>query len=144
MANLYPTKKDRDGFFDFLPSWFDEWGHNFLSNSGIQPFAADIEDKEYEYVIKVDLPGFSRDNIHLDFDQGVLTVQASRKQESNEKDEDGSFLRRERSSGSYVRRFMLDGVDDEKINATFKDGVLAVTLPKRDDAKKSGKLISIN
>lgn len=144
MANLYPTKKDRDGFFDFLPSWFDEWGHNFLSNSGVQPFAADVEDKEYEYVIKVDLPGFSRDNIHLDFDQGVLTVQASRKQESHEKDEDGSFLRKERSSGSYVRRFMLNRVDDEKINATFKDGVLAVTLPKREDAKKSGKLISIN
>lgn len=144
MATLYPTKKDRDGFFDFLPSWFDEWGHNFLRNSSVQPFAADVEEKNNEYVVKVDLPGFSKDNIHLDFDQGILSIQASREQESSEKEEDGSFLRKERSSGSYVRRFMIDGIDDEKIMASFKDGVLNVTLPKKEESQNSGKLISID
>ncbi|WP_100488203.1 Hsp20/alpha crystallin family protein [Sporolactobacillus pectinivorans] len=144
MANLYPTKKDRDGFFDFLPSWFDEWGHNFLRNPSVQPFAADVEEKNNEYVVKVDLPGFSKDNIHLDFDQGILSIQASREQESSEKAEDGSFLHKERSSGSYVRRFMLDGVDDGKIKASFKDGVLNVTLPKKEESQNPGRLISID
>lgn len=143
MANLYPTKKDRDGFFDFLPSWFDEWGRNFMRTPGIQPFAADVEEKNNEYVVKVDLPGFSKDNIHLDFDQGVLTIDASRKQESNEKAEDGSFIRRERVSGSYARRFALEGVDEEKITASFKNGVLNVTLPKKENSDRKGKMITI-
>ncbi|MDD9148536.1 MULTISPECIES: Hsp20/alpha crystallin family protein [unclassified Sporolactobacillus] len=144
MANLYPTKKDRDGFFDFLPSWFDEWGHNFFRNTGIQPFAADVQEKSNAYEVKVDLPGFSRDNIHLDFDQGVLTIDATREQETNEKAEDGSFIRKERASGSYTRRFMLDGIKEDEIKASFKDGVLQVTLPKREEAQKPSKSISID
>jgi Molecular chaperone (small heat shock protein) len=144
MANLYPTKKDRDGFFDLLPSWFDEWGHNFMRNSSVQPFAADIEEKQNEYDIKVDLPGVDKKDIHLDYDQGVLTIQASRNQENNEKADDGSFLRKERSSGSYLRRFMLDDVNDEHIKASFENGVLAVTLPKKENSEKSGRMISID
>lgn len=144
MANLYPTKKDRDGFFDFLPSWFDEMGHNFMRNSSVQPFAADVEEKQNEYDVKVDLPGVEKKDIHLDFDQGVLTVQASRNQETNEKAEDGSFLRRERSTGSYVRRFMLDDVDDGKIKASYDKGVLTINLPKKENSEKSGTMISID
>lgn len=144
MANLYPTKKDRDGFFDFLPSWFDEWGHNFMHNPSVQPFAADVEEKQNEYNVKVDLPGVDKKDIHLDFDQGVLTVQASRNRESNEKADDGSFLRKERSTGSYLRRFMLDDVNDEKIKASYDKGVLTIHLPKKENAVKSGKTISID
>lgn len=143
MANLYPTKKDHDGFFDFLPSWFDEWGHNFFRNASVQPFAADVQEKSDAYEVKVDLPGFSKENIHLDFDQGVLTIDASRMQETNEKAEDGSFIRKERASGSYTRRFMLDSVNEGGIKASFKDGVLDVTLPKKEDAQKPNKFISI-
>ncbi|RYL93148.1 Hsp20/alpha crystallin family protein [Sporolactobacillus sp. Y61] len=144
MANLYPTKRNHDGFFDFLPSWFDEWGRNFMRTPGIQSFAADVAEKKDEYSVKVDLPGFSKDNIHLDFDQGVLTIEASRTRESNEKAEDGSFIRQERSSGSYARKFALDNVDDEKIKASFKDGVLTVILPKREVSGRKNKQISID
>ncbi|GGL65618.1 Hsp20/alpha crystallin family protein [Sporolactobacillus putidus] len=143
MANLYPTKKDRDGFFDFLPSWFDEWGQNFFHNTGVQPFAADVQDKRDAYEVKVDLPGFSKENIHVDYDQGVLSIEATREQETNEKAEDGSFIRKERASGSYTRRFMLDRVNEDGIKASFKDGVLQVTLPKKEDVQKPGKFISI-
>ncbi|RYM05110.1 Hsp20/alpha crystallin family protein [Sporolactobacillus sp. THM7-7] len=143
MANLSPMKKDRDGFFDFLPSWFDEWGHNFFRNLSVQPFAADVQEKNDSYVVKVDLPGFSKDHIHLDFDQGVLTIDASREQETQERGEDGSFIRKERTSGSYTRRFAFNDVDEEGIKASFKDGVLNVILPKRDDARKETKQITI-
>ncbi|RYL94801.1 Hsp20/alpha crystallin family protein [Sporolactobacillus sp. THM7-4] len=144
MANLYPSKKDRDGFFDFLPSWFDEWGHNFFRNTSVQPFAADVQEKDNEYVVKIDLPGCTKENIHLDFNQGVLTVDASREQETNEKAEDGSFIRRERSSGSYRRRFAFDGVVEEGIRASFENGVLTVTLPKNEENKKQSKQITID
>ncbi|MCI1856913.1 MAG: Hsp20/alpha crystallin family protein [Sporolactobacillus sp.] len=143
MASLFPTKKDRDGFFDFLPSWFDEWGHN-LFNNGVQPFAADVAEEKDKYKVKVDLPGFDKNNIHLDFDQGILTVSAKREQGTDERAENGSFIRRERVSGSYARRFALDNVDENKITASFKDGVLDITLPKREIENKSGRTITIN
>ncbi|MFT8872391.1 MAG: Hsp20/alpha crystallin family protein [Sporolactobacillus sp.] len=144
MANLYPTKKDRDGFFDFLPSWFDEWGHNFLRNAGIQSFAADVAENDASYTVKIDLPGFSKDNIHLDFKENVLTISASREQETNERTENGSFIRRERASGAFTRRFMLEKVDEKAIKAQFKDGVLTVTLPKREEQKVDSNTISID
>ncbi|MFT8316941.1 MAG: Hsp20/alpha crystallin family protein [Sporolactobacillus sp.] len=144
MANLYPTKKDRDGFFDFLPSWFDEWGHNFMGNSGIRPFAADVEEKDNEYLVKADLPGFEKENIHLDYDQGVLTINASRNQESSEKAESGSYIRKERSSGSFTRRFMLDDVNENAIRAQFKEGVLNIQLPKNEKKAHKQNIISID
>ncbi|MCO7126808.1 Hsp20/alpha crystallin family protein [Sporolactobacillus shoreicorticis] len=144
MANLYPTKKDRDGFFDFLPSWFDEWGHNFFHNGGLQTFAADVQERDDAYSVKLDLPGFSKENIHLDFDRGVLTVEATRDQQTTEKAKDGSFIRKERASGSYTRHFMFDGVKEDEIKAAFKDGVLEITLPKKENSKHDHKEITIN
>ncbi|WKB37044.1 Hsp20/alpha crystallin family protein [Terrilactibacillus sp. S3-3] len=143
MANLFPTRKDRDGFFDFLPSWFDEWGRNAFHGLNVGAFAADVQEKGNAYIVKVDLPGVTKENIHLDYDQGLLTVSATRQQETNENAEDGSFIRKERATGSYSRRFALDGVDEEQITATFNDGVLTVTLPKRRDALKQNKQITI-
>ncbi|MFT8362440.1 MAG: Hsp20/alpha crystallin family protein [Sporolactobacillus sp.] len=133
MTNFYPAKKDRDrdGFFDFLPSWFDEWGHNFLRNTGIQPFAADIAENAESFTVTVDLPGVDKNAIKLDYDQGVLTVSAAREQKVDEKAEDGSYIRQERSSGSFTRRFMIDGIDEKAIHAQFTDGVLKVSLPKK-------------
>lgn len=143
MGKFYPTKRDHDGFFDFLPSWFDEWGHNFFQNMNVQPFAADVQEQSDAYSVKIDLPGFSKDHIHLDFDQGVLTVGATREQETNERAQNGSFIRRERSSGSFARRFAFDNVDEQGIRATFKDGVLNITLPKREESRKDKKQITI-
>ncbi|MET1249901.1 Hsp20/alpha crystallin family protein [Sporolactobacillus sp. STCC-11] len=144
MANLYPTKKDRDGFFDFLPSWFDEWGHNFFQNGNLQALAADVQEREKAYDVKLDLPGFDKDSIHLDYDHGVLSVDATRGQETSEKAENGSFIRKERASGSYTRRFMIDGVKEDEIKATFKDGVLEVTLPKKEKMNRDRKEITID
>jgi HSP20 family protein len=144
MANLYPTKKDRDGFFDFLPSWFDEWGHNFFQNGNLQALAADVQEREKVYDVKLDLPGFDKDSIHLNYDRGVLSVDATRGQETSEKAENGSFIRKERASGSYTRRFMIDGVKEDGIKATFKDGVLDVTLPKKEKMNRDRKEITID
>lgn len=143
MANRFPSKKDRDGFFDFLPSWFDEWGRNAFHGLNVGAFAADVQEKDNAYIVKVDLPGVTKENISLDFDQGLLTVSATREQETNENAKDGSFIRKERATGSYSRRFALDGVNEEEIRASFNDGVLTVTLPKRTDAVKQNKQITI-
>jgi HSP20 family protein len=144
MDNLYPTKKDRDGFFDFLPSWFDEWGHNFFQNGNQQALAADVQEREDAYDVKLDLPGFDKDSIHLDYDLGVLRVDATRGQETSEKAENGSFIRKERASGSYTRRFMIDDVKEDEIKATFKDGVLEVMLPKKEKTDRDHKEITID
>ncbi|BBN99022.1 Hsp20/alpha crystallin family protein [Sporolactobacillus terrae] len=144
MATLYPTRKDHDGFFDFLPSWFDEWGHNFSRNNSLQPFAADVQERPDAYDVKMDLPGFNKENIHIGFSQGILTVDASREQRSDEKAEDGSFIRKERATGSYTRRFRFDDVNEDAIKAEFSDGVLGITLPKKETKKSNRKEININ
>ncbi|MBP3041217.1 Hsp20/alpha crystallin family protein [Bacillaceae bacterium Marseille-Q3522] len=144
MAMFYPSKNDQDGFFDFLPAWFNEWGNNFFHNMNVGPFAADVQETKDAYIVKVDLPGFDKENIELNYEQGVLTVNASRNQETNEKAEDASFIRKERVSGAYARRFALEGVDEENITASFKDGVLNVTLGKKTEADKPNKRITIN
>lgn len=72
-----------------------------------------------------------------------LTIEASRNDVSEDKDEEGNFLRRERSSSSFRCQFMLKGIDEDKIDASFKDGVLNLELPKAPGKDEDKKKIDI-
>ncbi len=95
----------------------------------------DVSETGTEIVVKAELPGMSKDDIELDLQDNVLTLKGEKKQEKKEEKE--SFHRVERSYGSFSRSFTLPvGVDSEKVQATFKDGVLVITLPKVEEAKQ--------
>ncbi len=91
--------------------------------------AVDIKDEENRYVIRADIPGVKPEDIEVTMENGMLTIRGERKFEETEEKE--NFKRIERSHGLFYRRFTLpDNTDAEAIQATGKDGVLEVTIPK--------------
>ncbi|HEY9037098.1 MAG TPA: Hsp20/alpha crystallin family protein [Pseudomonadales bacterium] len=103
----------------------------------------DIHEQDNAYVVTTDLPGLNKDDIHLSVDDGVLTIKAETKKESDEKKE-GKVIRRERHYGSYLRRLSLgNDVKQTDVDAEFKDGVLTITIPKHQPEKPEVKRISI-
>lgn len=103
-------------------------------------FRTDITDKGDAYVVESDLPGINKEDIDIDIGDGILTVKAERKCENCE-ERGGNYIRRERAYGSFERSFNISDINADKIDAEFKDGVLILTLPKKQaEEPKSRKL----
>ena len=98
----------------------------------------DVREHETGYEIAVDLPGFKKDEIKLELKDGYLTVSAAKGLEENEKDKKtGKYIRRERYSGSMSRSYFVgEDMKQEDIKAKFEDGVLNISLPKKDLQQK--------
>ena len=104
--------------------------------------AVDIQETDGEYVIKADLPEVKKDDVKVEFEDGVLTVQGERKQEKEEKGK--RFHKVERAYGKFVRRFALPTeVDPVKVSAEFKEGVLNVHLPKSPNGTPKGITVKV-
>lgn len=96
--------------------------------------AVDILETENELVVKADLPNVDMKDIHVEIENGTLTLKGERKFEKEEKET--GYHRIERSYGSFARYFSLpDTVEADKVKAEYKNGVLTVTLPKKEIAK---------
>jgi HSP20 family protein len=94
----------------------------------------DVSETDGEYQIKAEIPDVKKEDVKVTVEDGVLTIQGERKQEKEEKGK--KYHRVERSYGSFIRSFTLpDLVDEEKVKAEFKDGVLNLRLPKSEKAK---------
>jgi len=94
----------------------------------------DISETDGEYEIKAEIPDVKKEDVKVTLEDGVLTIQGERKREKEEKGK--KYHRVERSYGSFVRSFGLpDLIDEEKVKAEFKDGVLNLHLPKSEKAK---------
>ena len=96
--------------------------------------AVDIFEKDHNLVIRAELPGVGKGDIEVGIENGVLTLRGERKRASEA--EEGNVYRLERNYGAFTRRFTLPTtVDASKVQATYKDGVLEVTVPKLEAAK---------
>lgn len=96
--------------------------------------AVDVIEHTDNYLVRADLPGLTKDDVTVTLQDNFLTIKGVKKHEAEAKD--ANFYRRERLSGTFARVIELPtGVDAKKIDASFKDGVLHVTLPKREEAK---------
>jgi len=137
---LRPVLFDREErpVFDSI---FDDFFNNFeLSNNKMMK--TDIEDKGNNFVLEAELPGFKKEEINLELDNGYLTIKAEHKEEKEEKNKK-NYIRHERSETSYVRRFNVSNVDTAHITAEYKDGVLEVTMPKLEVISKDTKRIEV-
>ena len=103
----------------------------------------DIQDQGDSYTLKADLPGYTKENIHIDLDEDVLTICADMNSDSEEKKDNG-FVVRERRMGTVRRSFNVQGIDRESISAKYENGVLQLTLPKEKTAVETRKAIQIN
>jgi len=96
--------------------------------------STDIAEHDDAYVVKVELPGVAKDDVRITLDSNILTIRGEKKQESATKRE--NFHRVERSYGAFQRSFTLPTtVKSDRIDATYKDGILTVSLPKAEEAK---------
>lgn len=112
-------------------------------NSKLSQFSTDIRDNGSEFLLEADLPGVKKEDIKLDLSDNILTISAERHSEYEEKDKKGSYVRIERSYGSYQRSFDTTGIDVDKIDAEFKDGVLKLTMPKLVEQKPEPRRLEI-
>ena len=104
--------------------------------------AVDVTDSEKAYQITAELPGMDEKSIEVKVTDGYLTIKGEKKEEKEEKEKD--YYLRERHYGSFERSFDVpESVDLSKIEATFKKGVLTVTLPKKAEAQKPEKKIEV-
>ena len=104
--------------------------------------AMDIREREHDFLVHADLPGIKKEDIDINLENGVLTITAESRQESEEK-EGERVLRQERRYGRYVRSLRLGrDIDAAKVKSSYDDGVLEVVLPKAEEAKP--KKISVD
>ena len=104
--------------------------------------AVDVTETEKDYKVVAELPGMDEKNIEVKIANGVLTIKGEKQEEKEEEKRD--YYVRERSFGSFERTFPApDGVELDKVDASFKKGVLTVTLPKTAEAQKAEKKITV-
>jgi len=130
--NLIP----RSFFFD------DDFDDLFLPSSPMKrnDMKCDIYEKDNNYHIEMDIPGFDKENVTIKVDDGRLTIKATKEAEENSNDK--NYIRRERTYGEYQRSFILGDVDVDKIDAKFEKGMLMITVPKKEKIDTS-KVIEI-
>jgi HSP20 family protein len=135
-----------------MPNILDDFfGRDLLSNvfddhTGISVPAVNVIENNDEFRIEVAAPGLDKNDFKVDLENNVLSISSEKEMKNEEEDKSGKFMRREFSYSSFKRSFTIpQSVDAEKINAKHKDGVLYISIPKKDEAKqKPPKQISIS
>lgn len=132
MKYNFPEIEEMPGF-----RIFQDTVNRFLSEpAAARPWvpAVDVFETDNEVLLKADIPGVDMKDVDIRLENGTLTLRGQRRFEQDTKN--GGYHRIERSYGAFVRYFTLpETVDAEKVRAEFKDGVLAITLPKKEVAK---------
>ena len=141
MFGMIPFERSDDNFYDLFDNFVRKYFGN--SNAAIPDFRTDIRDAGDRFVLEAELPGFNKEDIKLDVKDGILTISAQHTENKDEKDDKGSYIRRERRYGSFTRSFDITGVDDEHIPASYNNGVLELNLPKAVPVVPAAKRIAI-
>lgn len=92
----------------------------------------DVRETDNSYEVDIDLPGFKKDEISVELKDGYLTINAAKGLDKDQKDKDGSYIRRERYAGSMTRSFFVgNGITKEEVHAKYENGILMLSLPKK-------------
>ena len=144
MTMLMPTR--RNFFNDLMADPFDAFFNAPFTpapKSSSTLMRTDIKEHDDGFEMTIDLPGFKKEDIHVDVKDNTLSITAERHSEFEQKDKKNSYLRCERSFGSYSRSFDVSGIDCANIKAAYKDGVLTLTLPKQKKEEPTGRRLEI-
>ena len=125
----------------------DFWGRKnpLYGKNAKNIMKTDIREHDEGYELDVDLPGFKKDEISVELDDGYLTISAAKGLDKDEQDKKGKYIRRERYAGAMQRSFYVgDAVTEEDVKAKFEDGILRLSIPKKDaKAVETKKTIAI-
>lgn len=129
--NLIPKRFDLEDFFD---DFFPVERKPLIRNEELK---CDIYEKDGKYHLEMDIPGFEKENISVECENGYLTITAAK--EETKDDSSKKYIRKERSYSKYQRSFYVGDINSEDINAEFKNGILNVVVPileKKDNKSK--------
>ena len=133
---LVPRKND----FDIFDNFFDD---DFFPRKEHNLMRTDIREKKDKFLVDIDLPGFEKENIDLSLKNGYLNIHAKVNKEEHNKEEE-KFVRRERFFGECSRSFYVgDDIKEDDIHAEFRNGILKITIPKKELEDKSKQIKQI-
>lgn len=135
-----------DNVFD---DWFDPFGmmkemnrvdRKLYGKHTNREMLMDVKDHEDHYEVEIDLPGFRKEDINIELNDGYMTVSASKGLDEDEKDHKGKIVRQERYSGMMSRSFYVgEDITNEEVHAKFENGVLKLDIPKKEYEKIAHK-----
>lgn len=129
---MIPRRKNE---FDLFNDLFE--GDDFFPRRENSIMKTDIKEKKDRYVIEVDLPGYDKENISLDLKDGYLEVSAKVEKVQDDEDKNERYIHKERFYGHCSRNFYVgDEIKQEDICAEFKNGILKITVPKKEEHEK--------
>lgn len=132
--DLFDLEGIFEGFFN------DRYFPGLYKNSA--QMKVNVKENENEYVLEAELPGIKKEDVKLQIDDDRLTISVEKNEETDE--EKDNYIRRERSSSSVTRSFTIPNVEIDNVNAKFENGLLFITLPKKQEKAIKGKQIEIN
>lgn len=124
-------------------NFFEDFGRNFFEGFKGNMVKTDIHETDKEYVLEAELPGIPKENIQINYENGVLTIEGQHQADMKSEDDKGNLVRSERSFSSVRRQFAIRDIREEEIKAEYKDGILKVTLPKTAEKLEYKKAIPI-
>ena len=140
MAMMVPMRRNRNLLSTLMTDPFDTFFD--AASAPMQKMAptlmrTDIKETDEGYEMTIDLPGFKKDDVQAELKDGYLSITAQTQREAEEKDEKGTFVRKERFSGKCSRTFFVgEDIEDDDIKAKFEDGVLKIDVPKKQEQPK--------
>ena len=143
---MMPSVFGRDIFDDFMDGFaFPDVSKELYGKHAKNVMKTDVRELDNGYEIIVDLPGFKKDEIEVQLEDGYLTISAAKGLDKDETDKKGNYIRKERYSGSMSRSFYVgDGISEDDIHGKFENGILHLDVPKKEaKAVETKKRISI-
>lgn len=140
MMMLMPKRRNT---FDIFEEMFNDPFFNGFSRQQSNLMQSDVKENDKQYLIDINLPGYDKENIELSIDNGYLNINA--KIEESKDDEKENYIHKERYVGECHRSFYVgDDIKEEDVKANFKNGILKLTIPKKEEKKiENKKFISI-
>ena len=128
----------------YLDDVFDDFMFPTKKESDFGKMKCDIYEKDSVYHLEMDIPGFDKKDVKIEIDENdYLVITAEKKSEVNEEDDSKNYIRKERSYGKYQRSFYIGGIDKNNIQASFENGILRLSMPKKEEEKISKQTIEI-
>ena len=127
---------------DLFNYWFSfpDFDKKYYGKNTDQVMKTDIKEKDKEYEVDIELPGYKKEDVKAELKDGYLTISAAKNVSTEDKKEDGKYIRKERFSGNVSRSFYVgEDMTQEDIHAKFEDGILRLTVPKKEAKKVEDK-----
>ena len=124
-----------DDFDDFFAPFFE-------TERKTNSIKVDISEKDNQYILEMDVPGYDKKDISIELDNGYLTVKVQKQEDIEEKNKKQNYIKKERKNVTCSRTFYVGDIKEESIKPTLDNGILKITFPKNED-KPTKKQIEI-